>query len=228
VLSARAYLREGVADGAFQKLARDLAVTPVFEGTQLVQLDNVRAQLVNGARRRRGGGTAPGLPLSLLFGFGEPATPVALRDQRPSLTYGGADEVTDHLDDAVEALRDDAELAPLARTLLAVRDETRETFRGLGTFRTSAGYEAARRHCLVHAAACCLHTWLQRGGALGGLAADRAWLSVALRRLLERLGLPAGPDPEAEDLLVRRLTDLDDDDRAFSLVPLQLAAQYRK
>ncbi|KJK56441.1 acyl-CoA dehydrogenase family protein [Saccharothrix sp. ST-888] len=225
VLSARAYLREGVADGAFQKLARDVAITPVFEGTQLVQLDTIRAQLVSGARRRSA--ARPELPLPLLFGFGEPVPPVAPREQRPSITYGGADEVVDLLDDAVEALRDDAELAPLARRLLTVRDETRETFRRLGTLRTSEAYESARRHCLVHAGACCLHTWLQRREALGDLAADRAWLSVALRRVVERLGLPAEPDLAAEDRLVHRLKHLDDDDRAFSLVPLRLAPQYR-
>ncbi|OMI38247.1 acyl-CoA dehydrogenase family protein [Streptomyces sparsogenes] len=225
VLSARAHLREGVAGGAFQKLVRDVAITPVFEGTQLVQLDTVRTQLVSGARRRAGG--RPEVPLPLLFGFGEPVTPVAPRDQRPSLTYGGADEVVDLLDEAVAELGDDQELAALGHTLLKVRDETRETLRALGAGRTSDAYEAARRHCLVHAGACCLHTWLRRREALGGLAADRAWLSAALRRVLERLGLPAGPDREAEERLVRRLEDLDDDDRAFSLVPLRLAPRSR-
>jgi alkylation response protein AidB-like acyl-CoA dehydrogenase len=225
VLSARAYLREGVADGAFQKLARDVAITPVFEGTQLVQLDTVRAQLVSGARRRAGARAE--VPLPLLFGFGEPVTPVAPRDQRPSLTYGAADEVVDLLDEAVAALADDPELSSLGHTLLKVRDETRETLRGLGTARSAEAYEAARRHCLVHAGACCLHTWLWRREALGGLAADRAWLSAALRRVVERLGFPAPPDREAEDRLVRRLEDLDDDDRAFSLVPLRLAPQHR-
>ncbi|MER7788069.1 acyl-CoA dehydrogenase [Streptomyces sp. NPDC097640] len=225
VLSARGYLREGVAGGAFQKLVRDVAITPVFEGTQLVQLDTVRAQLVSGARRRAAGRAE--VPLPLLFGFGEPVPPVAPRDQRPALTYGAADEVVDLLDEAVAALGDDQELSSLGHTLLKVRDETRETLRALGTARDSEAYEAARRHCLVHAGACCLHTWLWRREALGGLAADRAWLSAALRRVVERLGFPAGPDREAEERLVRRLTDLDDDDRAFSLVPLRLAPQHR-
>jgi hypothetical protein len=57
--------------------------------------------------------------------------------------------------------------------------------------------------------------------------ADRAWLSVALRRVLERLGRPIDPDQEAEDRLVRWLEDLDDNDRAFSLIPLPLARQHR-
>ncbi|WP_051338500.1 acyl-CoA dehydrogenase [Streptomyces flavidovirens] len=224
VLSARAHLREGVAGGAFQKLLRDVAITPVFEGTELVQLDTVRAQLAGAARRRR----APAeLPLPLLFGFGEAVGSPAPRELRPSITFGGADEVVDLLDDAVEALADDGELAALARRLLAVRDETRQAFAALGTRRTTEAYEAARRHCLVHAAACCLHTWLQRREALGGLAIERAWLSLALRRVVTRLGLPAGPDLAAEELLVRRLEELDDDDRAFSLVPLRLAPQHR-
>ncbi|MFF2045015.1 acyl-CoA dehydrogenase family protein [Kitasatospora sp. NPDC058170] len=224
VLSARAYLREGVAGGAFQKLSRDAAITPVFEGTELVQLDTIRAQLLSRARRSGG---SPALPLPLLFGFGDPVPPLAPREQRPSLTYGGTDEVLDLLDEAVAALADDPELASMARTLLMVRDETRETFRTLSEVRGADAYEAARRHCLVHAGACCLHTWLQRRTALGGLAADRAWLSVALRRVLARLGLPVGPDRESEHRLVHRLQQLDDDDRAFSLVPLRLAPQYR-
>ncbi|MFG3052179.1 acyl-CoA dehydrogenase family protein [Kitasatospora sp. NPDC048239] len=224
VLSARAYLREGVAGGAFQKLSRDAAITPVFEGTELVQLDTIRAQLLSRARRSGG---SPALPLPLLFGFGEPVPPLAPRDQRPSLTYGGTDEVVDLLDEAVAALADDPELASMARRLLTVRDETRETFRNLSAVRGADAYEAARRHCLVHAGACCLHTWLQRRTALGGLAADRAWLSVALRRVLARLGLPVEPDRESEHRLVHRLQELDDDDRAFSLVPLRLAPQYR-
>jgi alkylation response protein AidB-like acyl-CoA dehydrogenase len=224
VLSARAYLREGVAHGAFQKVARDAAITPVFEGTQLVQLETIHSQLASGARRR---GARDELALPLLFGFGEPVPPWAPRDPRPSITYGGADEVVDLLDVAVEALGDDEELALLGRRLLAVRDTTREAFRGLAAHRTAEAYESARRHCLVHAAACCLHTWLQRREALGGPATDRAWLSVALRRVVQRLGVPGGPHREAEDRLVRWLEDLDDDDRAFSLVPLRLAPQYR-
>jgi alkylation response protein AidB-like acyl-CoA dehydrogenase len=224
VLSARAYLREGIGDGAYQKILRDIAITPVFEGTQLVQLDTIRSQLTSAARRR--GGPAK-LSLSRLFGFGEPVAPLAPREQRPAIIYGGVDEVVHFLDEAVEALEGDAELAALGRTLLAVRDETREAFRTFPTHRIPEAYEAARRHCLVHAAACCLHTWQRRRDALGGLATDRAWLSLALRRVVERLGFPVAPDREAEDRLVHRLTELDDDDRAFSLVPLRLAPQYR-
>src|SRR5205814_543457 len=54
VLSARSYLREGVGDGIFQKIARDMAITSIFEGTQLVQLSMIAsklAQLVRIGRR---------------------------------------------------------------------------------------------------------------------------------------------------------------------------------
>jgi alkylation response protein AidB-like acyl-CoA dehydrogenase len=226
VLSARAYLRENVADGAFQKLVRDAAITPVFEGTQLVQLETIHSQLASGARRR---GPAE-LALDTLFGFGEPVRDWAPRDPRPSITYGRADEVVDLLDVAVERLAADAPdgVVGLARMLLAVRDRTREDLGGLAAHRTHEAYEVARRHSLVQAGACCLHTWLERRAALGGLATDPAWLSVALRRVLGRLGVPVEPDREAEDRLVRQLEDLDHNDRAFSLVPLRLAPQYRE
>ncbi|MEU4986737.1 acyl-CoA dehydrogenase family protein [Streptomyces anthocyanicus] len=229
VLSARAYLREGTAHGAFQKLVRDIAITPVFEGTQLVQLDTVRGQLVHGIRRRGTGGSPAELPLTLLFGFGEqPQSPPAPRDEFPRITYGGVDEVTALLEEAADALHGDAELGGLAQLLCKARDRSQQVLHELGTARTAEAYEAARQHCLVHAGACCLHTWIHRRHALGGLAADRSWLSVALRRVLERLGVPVEPDRDAEDRLVRRLTDLDDDDQAFSLVPLRLASQHRE
>lgn len=224
VLSARAYLREGIGDGAFQKIQRDLAITPVFEGTQLVQLDAIRAQLTSATRRRS---SAIGLSLGMLFGFGEPVVSSELSEERPSIVFGNIDEVTHLLDEAVEQVSDDADLAALGRTLLTVRDETRAAFRTFPTHRTPEGYEAARRHSLVHAGACCLHTWCQRREALGALAADRAWLSLALRRIVERLGMPAPPDREAEDHLVKHLCDLDDEDRAFSLIPLRLSPQHR-
>jgi hypothetical protein len=79
---------------------------------------------------------------------------------------------------------------------------------------------------VIHADAWCLDTWCQRGKAVGALAKDRAWLSIALLRVIERLGIPVTPDREAEDRLVRHLEDLDDNDRAFSLIPLGLAPQY--
>jgi len=224
VLSARAYLREGVAGGAFQKLARDAAIAPVFEGTALVQLETIHSQLVSGARRRGPAQFSPGL----LFGFGEPVPDWTPGKPRPSLIYGSADEVVDLLDDAVARLADqDPALGALARPLLAARDQARDSLGGLAAHRTAEAYEAARRHALVHAGACCVHTWLERREALGGLAADPAWLSVALRRIAERLGLPTEPDRAAEDRLVRLLSGLDDADRAFSLVPMPLAAQYR-
>jgi len=223
VLSARAYLREGMAGGVFQKLVRDAAITPVFEGTRLVQLETIRSQLASGTRRPG----HPEFPLQVLFGFGDPVPQWAPRQSRPSITYGGADEVVDLLDTAADRLEGDGELAALARELLVVRNRNREVFRVAAWHRSPKAYEVARQHALVHAAACCLHTWLERRDAFGGLAADRGWITVALRRVLERLGIRVDPDRDAEDRLVEWLKLLDDGDRAFSLAPLALAHQYR-
>src|SRR3954465_11666242 len=46
----------------------------------------------------------PGVPPRVLFGFGDPVQQWAPRESRPSITYGGADEVVDLLDTAADRL----------------------------------------------------------------------------------------------------------------------------
>jgi hypothetical protein len=94
--------------------------------------------------------------------------------------------------------------------------------------RTRAAYDIAREHSLVHAGACCLHTWLSRRDSASGLAADRAWIVLAMQRVLDRLGTGGPADPAAEDRLITWLEDLDDTDRSFSLTALPLAPQFRE
>jgi len=220
VLSARNYLREGVAAGAFQKLARDVAITTVFEGTQLVVLETIRAQLAHGARRRAGGEE---VSRADLFAPGAPLPAWAPQERRPSLSYGGVDEVVDGLDEAVEEVRaaGPPELATLAVEVLAAREQTRRDLAALmagGAHRTTThGYDLARAHCLVHAAACCLLMWLERGG-------DADWVVLSISRLLHRLGraCPA-PGDAVEQRRAAALAQLAQDGRLLSLLDFPLA-----
>jgi alkylation response protein AidB-like acyl-CoA dehydrogenase len=230
VLSARNYLREGVAAGVFQKLARDLAITTVFEGTQLVQLETIRAQLAHGARRPRRS-DAP-VARADLFSPGAAVAPWDPQERRPSLSYGGTDEVVDGLERVVEELRAcPADAAPaltvLAEDVLAARDETRRALAALtsgGPTRSTEGYDLARAHCLVHAAACCLEMWLENRERLDGHAADGHWVVLCVTRLLHKLGRPC---PPAGDMVEERcaswLAQLEEGNRLFSLLGLPLA-----
>lgn len=231
VLSARNYLREGVAAGVFQKLARDVAITTVFEGTQLVQLETIRAQLAHGARGRLRR-SDPHVACADLFSPGAPVPPWEPQRRRPSLSYGGEDEIVDGLEHVVEELRAcPAEAAPaltaLAGEVLAVRDETRRELAALasgGATRSTRGYDLARAHCLVHAAACCLRMWLESRARLGGEAAEGHFVVLCLTRLLQRLGRPCpAPGDAVEESCASWLAQLDERDELLSLLRLPLA-----
>lgn len=227
VLSARYYLRERVADGIFQKMVRDVSIASIFEGTQLVQLETIRAQLLHGARPRKAAPDAI-CDADELFDFGAPAEAFEL-GRKPAISYGGYDEICDGLDQAVEKLLDverpeRAALESQARRLLALRDEVRSDAESMAQAqpgRSSEGYELARRYCLVHAGACCVHAWAAKGDDSGS-----AWLVVALERLLERLGERCVPElSEFEDRCVAGLVELEEQSRLLSIVPSVLPSE---
>jgi alkylation response protein AidB-like acyl-CoA dehydrogenase len=232
VLSARNYLREGIAAGAFQKLVRDVSITTVFEGTELVQLETVRAQLAYGLRRpfRR---ADPTVTRSDLFAAGSPVPPWDPQTRRPTLSYGADDEIVDGLDDIVDELRSlgGEEIPAVARLADRVREQRDQTRRDLsslalgGSNRGIEGYDLARRRCRVHAAACCLHMWLENREQMSSDAATGHWLVICLSRLLTRLGEhPGMPTDSAEEHCASWLQRLHDENRLFSLLELPLAA----
>lgn len=230
VMSARYYLREGVAFGVFQKFARDITITSIFEGTQSVQLETVMTQLAHAARRRSAA-RPDGPDLSELFRLGAPVPDWDPRAARPALAFGQADEVVDSLDRSLEQLDsggdDVRELRDLARRFVTLRDETRSAIATVAEAqqqRSDAGYELARRHCFIHAAACCLAVWLENRERVEADAADAAWPTLCLARLLARL--PEGAEistTELEERCLRWLVRLETENRLFSLVPFPLA-----
>lgn len=232
VLSARNYLREDIASGVFQKLVRDVSITTVFEGTELVQLETVRAQLLYGLRRplRR---ADPTVARSSLFAAGSPVPPWEPQTRRPTLSYGCDDEIVDGLDDILDELQsldvgEAPALASLTRRVREQRDQTRRDLASLASgasHRATEGYDIARRHCLVHAAACCLHMWLENRERMSRDAAAGHWVVICLKRLLAKLGEhPDEPADIAEEHCARWLQRLHEENRLFSLLELPLAA----
>ena len=89
-------------------------------------------------------------------------------------------------------------------------------------------FELARRHCALFAAASCLQLWLRSRALLPAFFASGEGLALCLDRLLA----PLGPSraPKRHRLLQRaaeELRALHEQDRLFSITPIQLAARGR-
>lgn len=132
VLGARAYLREGPA-AVFQKLVRDHAVVPLFDGSTPINL-----YVISGQLPRLAGARAPFVPA--LFSA-EPAPPFDGALLRTSSR--GEDHLLGALDGELAERRDDE--AEQARALAEARQDSPERL------------AAAHRYARLCAAACCLH-----------------------------------------------------------------------
>jgi len=187
VLSARSYLREGVAAGIFQKIAQDVAIAGIFEGTQLVQLSLIASQL--GQLRRTGRRDAEPVDLEGLCDLGTPAPTWDPSTTRLRIGDPGGDELVERWFGPVGGGAAEALLGP--RAIAAVRSLRRRSTSA------TADFAAARRHCLLHGAACCLQTWATSKDRLAPDAADGEWLALCLERLAGGgEWAPAGADLE--------------------------------
>ncbi|MEU4847596.1 acyl-CoA dehydrogenase family protein [Streptomyces gilvosporeus] len=216
VLGARFYLREGAASGMLQKFARDLAATGIVDGTSMVQLHLIASALRSVTAPHPGNrGTA--LNLEGLF---SPATPAPLWHPRrtgPALGPVVRDEITQEwhgpcLDGRFALL--DAERTGLIRHIRVLTWTD-------GPPR--AAFALARRHCLLHAAAACGHTWVHHRRLLDPELAAPHWPAACWDRLLAMLGrTPPGPSAAAcEEDLVNWLVRTCDERRWPSLIPPQ-------
>jgi hypothetical protein len=197
VLGARSYLAEGVAHGVFQKLQRDHAIASVFEGTTHVNLHAIAAQLprvaaVAGQPMPHGAAV-----LRTLFDRAQDAPQWHPDGNKLQLTNATEDEITRSWSEAAaEADRrarecaDPADGRELAGAVAAFTARREAFYRQLATAAPDAASVRAQRdaaeHCVHHAAASCLLTWLHNTDA-EGRTADPGWLILALQRLLGRL-----------------------------------------
>ncbi|MFG3257130.1 acyl-CoA dehydrogenase family protein [Streptomyces sp. NPDC048172] len=207
VLGARGYLREGTADGVFQKLQRDHAIASVFEGTTHVNLHGIACQLPQIARPPATGGAEGARSdqelLGELFALHREAPPWTPDARRLRLAAEGRDEIAASwpaLAARAAGLPEGA-VPPAVRdalpVLLATAAEQQNAcfavVRGLDPADPEAtasvrAMDAAARHCVLHAMASCVLVWLHNRDAVGGRFADGGWLVLCLRRLLDRLG----------------------------------------
>jgi alkylation response protein AidB-like acyl-CoA dehydrogenase len=233
ILGARSYLREGVADGIFQKLQRDHAIASIFEGTTHVNLQAVAHQLPFVLENRSGHADEPAQSelLTALFSHTEDTPAWAPDGRRLQLTNEGRDEITHSWDwirrqvgdltlgpDPAGVLRD---LGDVLSEIDAMRARSyAAAISGKGDTGSTRALAVAADHCLFHAAASCLLTWLVNRDTLGGRFTDGRWLVLCLHRLVQRLRrdheLPETYLDAVEEPMLRSL----DEDTVFSLLSL--------
>lgn len=221
VLAARHFLREGVNDGIFQKVLRDNRIVSIFEGTSHVHQHVVATQLPSLVNDHQYDASL--LPTLHDHGYEPPEWD--LRFNRFKLTNGGIDEITQTLPAVVAALPTGT-LRTVAEQVLEVQTKLYDDIRALvrqgnDLHASSRGFKLARQHCLVHAAAACLHTW-NANKQYGGFVAQPEWVVLALQRLLTRLRPDQDLDADSLAVVEAEMLRCWQDEQLFSLVPLQL------
>jgi len=220
VLSARSYLREGIADGIFQKIARDVAITSIFEGTQLVQLSMIASQLAQLMRVGRRDGER--VDLDRLCDLGTPAPAWDPSSTGLRVADPGGDELVERWFGRPDSSEEDVDAGPRAADALrSLRDEATALRRTLAKIPTPNDLSLARRHCVLHAAACCLEVWRTSRYVLAPEAAGGEWLALSLERLAFGDSAPAGAD--LEGTVCAWMYGQLDRGELFSIIPFELA-----
>ncbi|TMD40062.1 MAG: hypothetical protein E6I88_10760 [Chloroflexi bacterium] len=229
VLSARSYLREGIGDGIFQKIARDIAITSIFEGTQLLQLSLITSQLTHLARAGRRDET---VDVGLLSDLATPARSWNPSTTRVRVADPGGDELVERwFGQSAFALDLLASEPRAVAAVQSLRREAKALQLALATNALPGDLSLARQYCILHAAASCLQIWHTNRGRLSPESAGGEWLTLCLERLAtmaccESPSPSWGGDGMGGDLGNRVFTwMLGQLERGelFSLMPLELA-----
>jgi alkylation response protein AidB-like acyl-CoA dehydrogenase len=231
VLGARHYLREEHWHGTFQKLLRDNVVLR-YHFNAALNLTTIGVHLRDLAQHRAQAAAAPELQTRLASVFNLDHPLAEFDPNRLSLYTRGRDDFLSGFELALEQLRQldqqclVAQVERLLEQRQAADDEQREVSSRLGSdySRSPELFEQAERYCVLEAAACCVHMWLSNRERLGEFFARGDWLVLSLERLLVRLGQQKSSLPaEHEERVAEELERLFEEERLFSIVPLQLA-----
>lgn len=239
VLGARGYLREGVASGVFQKLQRDHAIASVFDGTTHISLFSIAAQLAPVARvadsPARGGEDV----LRRLFDSSVEVPAWQPTSRALRLTNASEDDITRGWEVSAAQARRAAEVelpAAEGAALVKVLDQLSARRTAFYTQVASSmpdpsaakAQDLAVEHCVHHAAASCLHTWLYDFEQVRSTSLGTAWLVLVLQRLLQRLDPSAEPDESLLTALEQPILAGLDGPAYFSLRTVKAAARRQR
>jgi alkylation response protein AidB-like acyl-CoA dehydrogenase len=198
VLGARGYLREGVASGVFQKLQRDHAIASVFDGTTHISLFSIAAQLPPVARVAESPARGGEDVLRRLFDSSVQVPAWTPSSRALRLTNASEDEITRGWEPAAAQARQAAEVelpAAEGAALVKILDQLSARRTAFYTqvadsvpdASTAEAQDLAVEHCVHHAAASCLYTWLYSFEQERSTPLGTGWLVLVLQRLLRRL-----------------------------------------
>ncbi len=250
VLGSRFYMREEHDNGIFQKVLRDNSIISMFDGSTVVNLHALMLQFrqLTKQRRRRKPDTMKGITqclaeseiaerLSQIFSLENPAP--NFEPEKLELFGRGADDPLQGLEIALNQLEElktapdvDPEmlskLTNLGNLILEELDAhdnaIAESKFEFGHDQSPELFEIAKKYCHLHAAACCLHMWIYNRKLLGDFFAKGEWLVLSIHRLLKTIRpLPYSISEEYSENVAQELVKLHQEDKLFSIVPIQLA-----
>ncbi len=235
ILGARSYLREGATGGMFQKFLRDGAIVAVFDGSNIVCLDQLATALPHLCRGRPGAGEP--LALAALFDLQHPLPPwdfgaFTLRGRGQDVVFQSLSHLAAKLAGLFADRDCDAEVlatlrertAALQRAVAQLQAEVRNLPPARGARNSAVRFGLAERYCALHAAICALGFWLFNRDQLGVFVARGEWLAAALARQGEAT-FRCGTLSELETAgLCERMFEQTKERQMYSLIPWQLAA----
>jgi alkylation response protein AidB-like acyl-CoA dehydrogenase len=240
VLGARNYLREGHWWGIFQKLFRDTPITSVGHYSSVINLSHLAPQLQQLSRNKAATHDAErDARLAAIFSLNRDLP--AFDANKLSLTNRGQNDVFSGLETAVARLKEIGDEGPALRETVELSEallaEVATGNRALdeliaregASFSTAPeAFEIARRYITLHAGAACLYLWSYNRNDLDEFFARGEWLALCLNRILTMIQ-PWRPSPPTEfvDNVTEQMKQLYEEDRLFSLIPMQLARTER-
>ena len=238
VLGARSYLRSGLSAGIFQKIVRDNAITSLFDGSTVVNLQAIALQLRSLFSHRVSQDDTLWIRLESIFCLEHPLP--RFNAARLAMFNHGQDDILQGLALALKALEAvkmaDTRRAevltaiiPLVEALVKQVQAQEERLAELAhrhghALNSSAEiYELAKNHCTLHAASACIHLWIQNREHLGEFFAEGAWLLVALNHLLKNFpGCTQIISDSFIENVANQLLTLTQKNQLYSLLPFQL------
>lgn len=246
VLGSRFYFREEHDWGIFQKILRDNSIISMFDGSTVVNLHALILQFrqITKYRQRRQEKTMLEIKsrLEQIFSLDKPVP--TFKPEKLTIFGRGADDVLQGLEIAIEQLEDlqtDDSLNPKVLEQLLnfshmLLDELNHHDEIIAESKFEYGhdqspelFEIAKKYCILHAAASCLHIFVYNRDVLGEFFARGEWLVLSLHRLLRTmLPLSYTISDEYSENLTQEMLQLYQQDKLFSIVPFQLANQQSK